>query len=266
MNLICNLPAEKVWVRKEYLTDHKSGHGEFVEGVWVSCKSIPGRAFYFETYLPEYGALYDKLPISAFLRAPKTPTPDMSLENLQFWNCMDYGVMAINKGFISSMDAEIRTRDHGLIKGQYIFTIDNYHADINVIDNNVSEVPQEHKSHNCIQLENGQYALYPNNRMRLYDLSITPQHPKTPDFKVSTIEYQVENGTEWGRLGDTDDYFWETPRERDGNPDKSGKKLISEYDADKWLDKIEKNDERELFEMKRKKEFLDECTKFRKIG
>ena len=47
---------------------------------------------------------------------------------------------------------------------------------------------------------------------------------------------------------------------------KSGKKLISEYDADKWLDKIEKNDERELFEMKRKKQFLDECTKFRKIG
>ena len=47
---------------------------------------------------------------------------------------------------------------------------------------------------------------------------------------------------------------------------KSGKKLISEYDADKRLDKIEKNDERELFEMKRKKEFLDECTKFRKDG
>ena len=69
MNLICNLPAEKVWVRKEYLTDHQSGHGEFVEGVWVSAKSIPGRAFYFETYLPEYGAMYDKLPISAFLRA-----------------------------------------------------------------------------------------------------------------------------------------------------------------------------------------------------
>ena len=221
MNLICNLPAEKVWVRKEYLTDHQSGHGEFVEGVWVAAKSIPGRAFYFETYLPEYGALYDKLPISAVLRAPKTPTVDMSLENLQFWNCMDYGVMAINKGFISSMDCEIRTRDHGLMKGQYLFTLDNYHADINVIDNNVSEVPQEHKSHNCIQLENGQYALYPNNRMRLYDLSITPQHPKTPDFKVSTIEYQVENGTEGGRLGDTDDYFWDTPQERDGNPDKS---------------------------------------------
>ena len=44
---------------------------------------------------------------------------------------------------------------------------------------------------------------------------------------------------------------------------KSGKKLISEYDADKWLEKIEKNDERELFEMKRKREYLDEWKKFR---
>ena len=57
--LICNLPSVEVWVRKEYLTDHQSGHGEFVKGVWVSCKSIPGRAFYFETYLPEYAAMYD---------------------------------------------------------------------------------------------------------------------------------------------------------------------------------------------------------------
>ena len=47
--LIINLPSQKVWVRKEYLRDLKDGFGEFVEGVWVSCKSIPGRAFYFET-------------------------------------------------------------------------------------------------------------------------------------------------------------------------------------------------------------------------
>ena len=215
MNLICNLPSEKIWVRKEYLTDHQSGHGEFVEGVWVAAKSIPGRAFYFETYLPEYGAMYDKLPLSAFLRAPKTPTPDMSLENLQFWNCMDYGVMAINKGFIASMDVEIRTRDHGLMKGQYLFTLDNYHANIDVIDNNVSEVPQEHKSHNCIMLENGQYALYPNNRTRIYDNSLTPENPKIPDFKVSTEYYQVENGYDRMGLGDQESYFWKTAQERD---------------------------------------------------
>ena len=47
---------------------------------------------------------------------------------------------------------------------------------------------------------------------------------------------------------------------------KSGKKLISEYDALPLSDKLEKNDDRELFEMKRKREFLDECTNFRKDG
>ena len=83
-HLICNIPNQKVWVRREYLRDFVDGHGEFVEGHWVSAKSMPGRAFYFETFLPEYGALYDKLPISAFVANPETPSVDMGLPDLQF--------------------------------------------------------------------------------------------------------------------------------------------------------------------------------------
>jgi hypothetical protein len=49
--------------------------------------------------------------------------------------------------------------------------------------------------------------------MRAYDLSITPENPLTPDFKVSTQIYQIENGVRWGRLGDTDEYFWKTKSE-----------------------------------------------------
>ena len=81
--LVINLPAQKVWVRKEYLRDLKDGYGEFVEGVWVTAKSIPGRAFYFETYLPEYGAMFDKLPISAFVSEPKTPDPDLDVWTME---------------------------------------------------------------------------------------------------------------------------------------------------------------------------------------
>ena len=65
--LVANLPPTKVWVRREYLRDLRDGHGEYTLGYWVTCKSLTGRALYFETYLTEYGALYDKLPISAFL-------------------------------------------------------------------------------------------------------------------------------------------------------------------------------------------------------
>ena len=212
--LLTNLPSTKVYVRKEYLRDLQDGFGEFVEGVWVCAKSIPGRAFYFETYLPEYGALYDKLPISAFVSSPETPDPDLDLPNLQFWNCMVYGVCNICKQFVGSMEWEVRTRHFGSIKGEYLCTLDNYHSDPDVVDYSTSEVPQEHKSFNLIELENGQYALYPNNRCRVYDISLTPNEAKIPDFKVSTEYYQVENGVKWGRLGDCDDYFWTTPEER----------------------------------------------------
>ena len=212
--LICNLPAIHVWVRKEFLRDHEDGHGEFVKGVWISCKSMPGRAFYFETYLPDYGAMFDKLPISAFTWENKTPEKDLSLPNLQFWNCMDYGVVAIHKQFISSMTFEVMTRNAGTFKGKYVATIDNYHSDINTIDYSTAETPAEHKSHNLIELENGQFGLYPNNRMRIYDNSLTPDKPLMPDFKVSTIEYEVENEDYLARYGDSDDYFYKSKDEK----------------------------------------------------
>jgi hypothetical protein len=208
-DLICNLPSNKVYVRREFLLDGQEGHGEFVEGIWVTAKSIPGRAFYFETYLPEYGALFDKLPISAFVSSPELPEDDLPLPDLQFWNCMDYGITCITKQFIGSMDYEIFTRSHKHLHGTYLFTLDNYHTHNDEIDY-TSEVPQEHKSFNCLELENGQYCLYPNNRMRVYDNSLTPPEPKQPDFKVSTEYYQVENGYQY-RLGDTDEYFWIDP-------------------------------------------------------
>jgi len=207
--LLANLPNTKVYVRKEYLMDFKGGHGEFVEGHWVTVKSMPGRAFYFETYLPEYAALYDKLPISAFVSEPNKPDPDLPLQDLQFWNAMDYGVTAIYKQFIGSMDFEILTRSHQVMHGTYLFTLDNYHESSDEIDYSTSEIPEEHKSFNILELDNGQYAAYPNNRMRVYDNSLTPKQPKNPDFKVSTQFYQVENGYSY-RLGDTDEYYWKS--------------------------------------------------------
>ena len=113
------------------------------------------------------------------------------------------------------MEGECRTRHFGNQKGQYICTLDNYHGDFDQIDASTSELPDEHKSFNLIELRNGQYCLYPNNRCRIYDTSMTPDPVKTPDFKVSTRIFEVENDVNWGRLGDCDDYFWTTPDERE---------------------------------------------------
>ena len=50
--------------------------------------------------------------------------------------------------------------------------------------------------------------------MRIYDNSITPETPKVPDFKVSTVYYQVENGHDRDGLGSEENYFWKTAKER----------------------------------------------------
>ena len=65
--LVHPLPPMHVWVKKEYLYDLDKGHGELTPGIWISVKSIQGKALYFETLLTNYGALYDKLPLSAFV-------------------------------------------------------------------------------------------------------------------------------------------------------------------------------------------------------
>ena len=127
---------------------------------------------------------------------------------------MDYGVTSICKNFIGSMHYEVYTRDFGTQTGTYVCTLDNYHEDIDTIDYSTSESPSEHKSHNIIELDNGQFCLYPNNRMRIYDNSITPEIPKTPDFKVSTVYYQVENGHDRDGLGNDENYFWKTAKEK----------------------------------------------------
>jgi len=65
--LVANLPQIQCYVRREYLYDFDEGHGDYEPCYWVSVKSILGKALYIEAYLTEYGALYDKLPISAFV-------------------------------------------------------------------------------------------------------------------------------------------------------------------------------------------------------
>ena len=65
--LVANLPPVQCYIKKEYLYDFEKGYGEFEPCYWVSVKSIKGRALYIESLLTNYGALYDKLPISAYV-------------------------------------------------------------------------------------------------------------------------------------------------------------------------------------------------------
>jgi len=210
--LVANLPPTKVYVKKEYLYDHEKGHGELVEGVWITVKSIQGRSLYFETYLPEYGALYDKLPISAFVNSADIKL-NLELEELELWDCFSYHITIIEKTSLAGTRCKYLAPSKKWYYGEYLFTIDSCHADTNILNVNYSEVPEEHKSFNILELDNGHFAAQPNNRVIFYDKSLTPSKTLQPDFKVSTEYYSVENKSKW-TAGDDTNYFYDLEEQK----------------------------------------------------
>lgn len=209
--LVHNLPPIPVYVRKEFLYDHEKGHGELTPGIWISVKSIEGRALYFETLLTDYGALYDKLPISAFVWKEDYNRDELlPLDVLQLWDCFDYDITVIKKPMLSN--CEFFGKDRKMHSGEYEFTIDNCHRDSSTLNCNFSEHDPEHKSFNVIRLNNGQFAAQPNNRVIWRDSSLTPESLLKPDFKVCTQNYSVENEPKWS-VGHTEEWQYKTKDE-----------------------------------------------------
>lgn len=201
--LVANIPPVHCYIKREFLYDFERGHGEYESCIWVSIKSIRGQAFRIEAYLPNYGALYDKLPINAFVSRTENLGVQLELDTLQIWDCFSYDMTVIQKSFLKNLTCKFYAKDKLFYSGSYMFTVDQAHADPNVIDTTYSEWPEDHKSYNFIELDNGQYAAQPNNRCIFLDASSNPKSLKFPDFKVCTKVYRVETNPKWA-LGDSD--------------------------------------------------------------
>ncbi len=208
--LVVNLPPVHCYIKREFLYDFQQGHGEYEPCIWVSLKSIRGQAFRIEAYLPHYGALYDKLPLHAFVSDPMSLTLEqhLPLDHLQIWDCFSYNMTIIQKSFLKNLTCKFLAKDKQWYYGDYMFTVDNASPDPNVIDTTYSEWPEDHKSFNFIQLRNGQYAAQPNNRCIFLDAASNPRELKFPDFNVCTKLYRVETNPKWS-LGDTNTVMYE---------------------------------------------------------
>ena len=202
-HLIANLPPVKAFVRKEFLYDFEKGHGEFVPCTWISIKSIRGEAFRIESYLYEYGALYDKLPIHAYVwRTDVLEEELLPLDYLQIWDCMSYDITVLEKKMFNGLKCKFLNKDKDWVYGQYMFTVDSCFPDSNILNTTYSEDIEEHKSFNFIKCDNGQFAAQPNNRTIFIEPSSNPKELKFPDFRVSTRKWRVETEAKWS-LGDT---------------------------------------------------------------
>jgi hypothetical protein len=219
--LVANLPRVECYVRKEFLYDLQpdpsdpkklKGAGELTPCYWVSCKSMLNQALRFEVMLTEYGALYDKFPLHAFVwKTDVDHSSLLPLDHLELWDCFSYHITVIEKvALLGTSGCTVMLKDRKRMKGIYMFTIDSAEPDYNTLNVGLSETPHEHKSHNIIKLENGQYACQPNNRILWSNQSFisSPDKLQKPDLKVSTRVWSVErNGNAY--VEDGDDYFYD---------------------------------------------------------
>ena len=193
--IVASLPPLKCFVRREFLYNFEKGHGEYEPAIWVSIKALRGQVFRIESLLPNYGALYDKLPIHAYVWHTDNPGL-LPIDTLQLWDCMGYRFTVVEKIGLRNLGVKFMAKDQAWVFGQYLFTVD-FCADGQDLDTGFTEQAEEHKSFNFIRLDNGQFACQPNNRCLWYDQSLIPAETKFPDFQAARHIWTVDGTRKW---------------------------------------------------------------------
>ena len=210
--LNANIPPIYCKIRREYLYDLREHKGETEDCVVFALGSISGRATLFHCLLTN-GAIYWRLPISAFIQRGSGSTlhkremEHQDLEDLQLWNSFSYypsvTVFDFLKGQRCKYFSKIKNK---LYHGEYLFTVDWAHPEPNILDTEHSEIPDQHKCGHVLALDNGNFAIMPNNRI-LWSIPSFTTSSSVPDYKVQTTVWNVENK---GLVtDDTDKFFYD---------------------------------------------------------
>lgn len=185
-----NIPTITCLIRNEYLFNLEKGYKEFTKADVHSVASIQKRVPLFEAFL-ENGVNWTRRPIHAFCW--REDAEILPLSEHIYWDC-----------FSSYIDVQVRERMSGLRadlisitgkkrQGVYMFTLDWSHENRNMLDTNFSETP-EHKCGHLFKMDNGNYFIYPNNRIIWNDTAWTfNKIEKNPGYKIDMNIYSVEN-------------------------------------------------------------------------
>ena len=176
-------------MRNEYLFNHEKGHREYTLCDVHSVASIEKRVPLFEAYLTN-GVNWTRRPITAFCWKKSEP---VLLEEAMYWDCfspyIDVNVRIRMKG----LRAKLITPSNEKKWGEYMMTLDWGWENKAMIDTNFSETP-EHKCGHMFKMDNGNFYIYPNNRIIWHDDAwVENLISSNPGYKIDLTTYSVEN-------------------------------------------------------------------------
>jgi hypothetical protein len=146
-----NTPIIYTHVRLSEITQDEQ-HGLAECRIFGAC-SLGGRAILFHIQMNN-GAVYYRLPVSAF-REERFSEPQFPLNLLQPWDCPSEDMEVITYDWL--FNQRVQCIKLGDMMGNYVTTFDWSGF------GTTAEIAHEHKCAHLIKLDNGQFALQPNN-------------------------------------------------------------------------------------------------------
>lgn len=207
--LNANIPPMECFVRSNFLQNrpHKFEDTDtYLPCVIFGVSSISSRVPLFH-FVMEDGGLWWRMPIHAFCSRENVPQED--LHQLVLWDCFSHHISVTKFDFMEQKVMLFYDRSKNERKGKYLFTLDWSQPDPNVIDTGFSSVPGQHKCGHVIELDDGNYAIQPNNRVKLFEPSfVTKWGQLVIERKLGSEYWSVENQPRW-LLSDDDRYEYE---------------------------------------------------------
>jgi hypothetical protein len=201
MAFVADIPSFYCLLRREYLYDLESGHGETVDCLVFAVDSVEGHAIGFDC-MTDFGGQFARLPISAFCWKPDAPV--QPLDHLELWNNFSYDVEAHEYKALRHLKCDALLKDRKWYSARYMFTL-------SWLRSPWAEGAGEggFKRAHILKLDNGNFAAQPNNRIRWYEPSaVTKKFPDRPDFLTNSHIWLAETADKWA-TEDTDRYFYE---------------------------------------------------------
>lgn len=166
--LNANIPPIDCYVRGNFLRNQIDSHDEYFECVIFGVSSVQNRSPLFH-FMMEDGGLWWRMPINAFCTKPGVPEVD--LHELVLWNSFSPYVAVTKFANLTNLRMSYKDRQKNVVQGKYLFTLDWHNPDSNRLDDGYSETPNEHKCGHVIQRDDGNFAIQPNNRVRVFEPS-----------------------------------------------------------------------------------------------
>jgi len=207
--LNANIPPIECYVRSNFLQNRLEWDEKkdtYLPVLVFGVASVPHRVPLFHFIMEDEG-LWFRMPIHAFCH--KTPAVQEELHNLVLWDSFSSYIAVTQFDFLINKRIKYIDRTKKWKEGTYLFTLDWSQEDRNILDTGFSEVPGQHKCGHVIKLDNGNFAIQPNNRCRAFEPSfVTKPGQNVIERKLGTQMWSVENTAKWV-LSDDDRYDYE---------------------------------------------------------